>query len=313
MAKVFLTCFAPFKPFSSDELAVGLLSSLVDDLQRLEKSLEENPLSLHWCSEAMFFMKKIHTHFLLDFEKSKDVTSWEAIELLDEYMSATLDVLDLCNLLKSAISSLDRYRLMIDFTAKRLNDVRRSKFELERIEKENYNKFFYVKKLRDMNLNKEGLSKVKLKTTRRTNVHVLQAIRFTMSIISLFIFVSILHPNPIKIDKGFYFQLCRFDSSPHSIQKLVTAFCKKFQNAQVLNRSVLAENAMIEDAFIEFKGRLEDSSFDEAKSLEMLKKRALDLKEGLDLFEYGVNELFENVIEGRKRVINLITFKNNKA
>lgn len=315
MAKVFLTCFAPFKPSFSDELAVELLSSMVADLQRLQKSLEENPLSLQWCSEAMSVIKRMHSHFLLDYERSKNIASWESIHMLDEYMSATLDLLDLCNLLKSAISGLDRYRMMINFMVKRINEAAfstiTSKVELERLERENYNKFFDMKKFREMNFNKEGVSKVKLKT--RTNIHVWQAIRSTMSIISLFIFCSILHPIPVKIDEGFYTRLCNLDSSSHCIQNLVTLFDEKFQNTKGLRRPVLLENKMIEDAFAEIERHIDPTgevSFNEGKlaeSLQILKNRSLALKEGLDLLESEVNELFENVLQGRKRVINLIT------
>ncbi|XP_021760253.1 uncharacterized protein LOC110725091 [Chenopodium quinoa] len=311
---MFLTCFMSFKPSFSDELAVGLFSSMVDDLQRLLKSLEENPLSLRWCSEAMSVIKKTHSHFLFDFERSKVPASWEAIHVLDEYMSVTLDLLDFCNLLKSAISGLDRYRQLINFMIKRLKDatfsMSTSKIELERLERENYHKFFDVKNLREMNLNKE-VTKVKFKT--RTNMQVLQSIGSTMSIISLFIFCSILHPIHVKIDEGIYTDLCNSDSSSDCVQKLINCLNEKFKNAHDLRRPVLHENEVIEDAFAEFKGQIistREVSVDEgklAKSLEILKNKSLVLKEGLDLLESEVNELFENVIEGRKRIISLIT------
>uniref|UniRef100_A0A803L042 Uncharacterized protein n=1 Tax=Chenopodium quinoa TaxID=63459 RepID=A0A803L042_CHEQI len=304
-----------FKPSFSDELAVGLFSSMVIDLQRLLKSLEDNPLSLRWCSEAMSVIKKTHSHFLFDFERSKLPTSWEAVHVLDEYMSVTLDLLDFCNLLKSAISGLDRYRQLINFMIKRLKDATfstsTSKIELERLERDNYSKFFDVKNLREMNLNKEEVTKVKLKT--RTNMQVLQAIGSTMSIISLFIFCSILHPIHVEIDEGIYTDLCDSDSSSGCVQKLINCLNEKFKNAHDLRRPVLHENEVIEDAFAEFKGQIistRESSVDEGKltkSSEILKNKSLVLKEGLDLLESEVNELFENVIEGRKRIISLIT------
>ncbi|KNA14697.1 hypothetical protein SOVF_104510 [Spinacia oleracea] len=301
---MFLTCFTTFKQSFSDELAIGLFSSMVIDLQQLQKSLEENPFSLRWCSEAVSVVKKTHSHFL-DFE-----SSWEAVHMIDEYMSATLDLLDLCNLIKSAISGLDKYRMMIHFTVTRLNDVAfsssRSKVELERVERENYNEFFDVKKLRELKLNKEGVM-------TNTNMQVMQGIRSTMYVISLFIFCSILHPIQVTADEGFYVRFCNSGSSPDCIRKLVACFNEKYQNAQQFKRPVLHENEMVEDAFDEFKGIIvstREAGVDAgklAKSLETLKDKSLVLKEGLDLLEYEVDELFENVIEGRKRVINLLT------
>ncbi|KAL2893610.1 Histidinol-phosphate aminotransferase chloroplastic [Bienertia sinuspersici] len=309
------------KPEHTDALmkCAEVLSSLLIDLQWLQKSLEENPLSFRWCSDAMSIIKKTHSQFLADFERLEVPASWDVVHMLDEYLNATLDMLDLCNLLKSVISGLDRYRMMIDFMVNKLNDASfstmASKNEFEIIKRENHNKFFNVKKLREMNLDKDGVSKVKLKNG--TNMHALQAFRSTMSIISLFVFCSIRHPIPIKIDKELYTRFYNLDSSSNCIRKLITSLGERFQSAQELRRPVLLEIEMIEDAFANFKEHVMSSkkvTIDDkilAKTLEVLKKRSLALKEGLDLLECEVNELFENLIEGRARVINLITITNH--
>lgn len=318
MAKVFLTCFAHVKPLSSDELAIGLFSPLAIDLQHLQKSLEEKHPSLQWCSEAMFVIKKIHYHFLLYLERSKVPGSWEGVNVLDEYMRATLDLLDFCNLLKSTISGLDRHRMMVDFTVKRLEDTPFStvisKIELERLERENCNKLLDVKKWKEMTFNKVGVSGVKLKAN--SSMHVLEAVGRTMTIISQLIFCSILHPIPIKIDKGFYTGLPDLDLLSDCIQKLVASFTQRFQDAQHTGRQVLYENEMIEDVFTAFKAQIASAEEGDHKgalpeTVNMLKKISLALKQELDLFDCVVNESFEEVIKGRKQVIGLINANNH--
>lgn len=320
MAKVFLTCFAPFKPLYLDELAIGLFSSLSIDLQRLQKSLEDKPPCLRWCSEAVCVIKKIHSHFLCYLESSEVPPSWAGVEMLDEYMTASLDILDLCNLLRLALSSLDRHRMMVDAAINRLEghgfSIEASKIELERLERGRSDRFSEVEKWRETNFNKEEMSKMKMKAmTKSNNKHVLQVIRSTMSILSFLIICSILHPTPIEINEGIYTGLSGLDSFLDSIRKLVHCFGERVRAEKDKGRRVLYENEMVDDAYASLKLHVVNGVEKGVivEKVEKLRKRCVALKEGLDLFEGAMNELFEDVIKGRKRMIELITQNNHTA
>ncbi|KAL9234633.1 hypothetical protein vseg_009484 [Gypsophila vaccaria] len=317
MARVLLTCFAPSMPSCTNRSVAELFSSVAIDLQRLQESLEQNPPNLQWCREAMLVVKKTHRHFLEYLERTKESDPWEGVTMADEYMNASLDLLDLCNLLKSAITSVDRQRIMVDFMVKNVKDgsfmTMADKIELERNETEKSNNIFKFRKWREMNINERKFSKVKIKS--RTKMHVFQPISSIMSILSLFIFCSILHPIPIKIHKRFYRGFQNMDLFSESVRKLAITFGQKLQAVQGKGKSVLHENAMIQDALAaltaEFvSGKASEDEQKLAICLDRLKNSSLALKQGIDSFESVVNELFEDVIKGRKRVISLITTNN---
>ncbi|GAB4844824.1 hypothetical protein Ancab_038212 [Ancistrocladus abbreviatus] len=320
MAKVFLTCFSPFSPrekplisssIHATELASGVLLSLANDLQELRRSIEEKSISLHWCSEAMFIIKKMHSYFLLFSEKSQVPMSLDHASLMDEYLRGSLDLLDFCVFLKSATSSLDRYRLTVDFTVKKLfGDGFSSNYkkEIEGLARED-DKLFDVKRWKDkLNV----VSQTKLKCTN--NMHVVYIITSTMTTISLLIFCSMLHPMPIKFDEEIYCKFPDYNVLSNAIQKLVSCFYEISKCVGEKGRVSLLERSMIEDAIEQFKVQLtEGRELEKEKileSLEMLRKKSVALKEGLDVFESVVNEVFEDVINGRRKVVALITAKH---
>jgi hypothetical protein len=124
---LYLTCFSPFflreKPSSIhiDE-AINSFSSLLQDIKNLESSLTKNSLSLRWCLEATNLLRKMHFQFLDIFQESEEPMFWDGGNYTDEYMEDSLHILDFCNVLRSAISTMDRYRLIVDVAVKRFSD-----------------------------------------------------------------------------------------------------------------------------------------------------------------------------------------------
>ncbi|KAA8538614.1 hypothetical protein F0562_028192 [Nyssa sinensis] len=321
MGKFSLTCCSPSLLRETlscsnnvDDEAIVSFASLITDLEKLQKSLAENSKSLQWCKEAMVLLKKLHSEFLLLFEKFKVSISWDGVnDLLDEYMKETLNILDLCNLLKSTIFKIDRYGLMVDFAAKFLRDSvslsSPSKAEIERLEKES-KKLYGVENLKDVNLFKAGMSKTKCKDSA---VHVIYAVKIAMTIISMLICSVIICPIPIKIDKGGYCGFPQMKPFLNSVQNIIDYFEKKFQNAGDNTRLALKENAMIEKAIVEIKAQLikgitaDKENF--VTTIELLKQRSVVLKEGLQVLESEVNQVFEEVVKGRnqRKFDNVIT------
>ncbi|KAK9743314.1 hypothetical protein RND81_03G231600 [Saponaria officinalis] len=265
----------------------------------------------------MLVVKKTHSHFLDYFERTQDSNPLESVTMVDEYMSASLDLLDSCNLLKSAVTGLDRQRVMVEFMVKTVKDASfitmADKIKLERNEIEESNNLFKFTKWREMDVNERNVSKVKIRSRRK--MQVLQPISSIMSIISLFIFYSILHPIPVKIHERFYKGFQNMDLFSEYVRKLAITFGKKLQDVQGKGRSVLHENAMIQDTLAGFtaefvSGKAGKDERKLAERLDTLKDSSLALKQGIDLFESVVNELFEDVIKGRKRVIGLVTTNN---
>lgn len=88
------------RPSSSsniDESPQLLCSASAYHLRKLENSLSKGIISLKWCSEAIDFLKHMHSHFFLLIEKSEIPRSLEAVSCLNLNMEETLSLLDLCN------------------------------------------------------------------------------------------------------------------------------------------------------------------------------------------------------------------------
>ncbi|GAB2271944.1 hypothetical protein Dimus_006772 [Dionaea muscipula] len=290
------TPLIPSSSYSTTELASLLLPSLVVNLEELQRSLEEEEeeesISLHWCGKAMLLVKKMHYYHLL-------LSSVDQVKTLDEYMGESLDLLDLCIMLKTAISR----RLMVDYALKRfsLEKVEMGKLMVREGEEEDVTVVvFDVHKWKD----KIGkLPKTKLSST--SNI-----ISSTITTICLLIiFCSLLDPIFSKeIHRELVINLKSFTGS---LRKLIGCFCEGSSEMGI--KSVVFEDIMmVEKTIAELKlvQTTQGKGFEKQVMeiiLEVLGKRSAALKEGsLDLLESIVDEVFEDVVKGRRQVLELI-------
>ena len=127
MVRSVLLCFRPFSlagrsfcPLSAQD-ACAFYSFLSEDLRRLERSLAEGKVSLRWSVEAMNFLKKMQIELLALFKKCKlPITFGAEEDWFNQYMQETAMLLDFCNSLKSAISGINRYRMVVDLTVQKI-------------------------------------------------------------------------------------------------------------------------------------------------------------------------------------------------
>ncbi|XVF63275.1 hypothetical protein PTKIN_Ptkin09bG0074700 [Pterospermum kingtungense] len=255
MGRVLLTYFhqlllreKPISTFTNADEAVRVFGSLVTEIQKLESSLAENSLSLQWCTGVLNLLRKVHFHFLCFVQQFEPTV----LLCIEEYMKESLILLDFCNSLKSAISEMNRYRLVVDVAAEKLRTAS-AKSEIERLEREG--KKLYVMddhKGKIFNLfNQEIMSKTKEQRCEGLN----------------------------GINKN----------------------CGK---------PVLVENKMVESTVFHIKNQTSRRvAIDEEKymmSIDLLKNNAIALKEGLEMFESAVTELFEEAVKGRNKVLAMI-------
>lgn len=315
----FLTCFPILlrrgRPSSSrnniDE-PLRSFSSLVTDIDRLKTSLAGDCISLKWCSEAINLLRKMHFQFLLFMEKSNAPISREGINIVDEYMKETLDLLDLCNSLKLAMSGMGRYRLMVDFAVRKLHDHgfpdKMTKTEIESLESET-KKIYGAEKWKDMNPPKTDMSKTKGKNSA---VHFICAIKATHGAIGMLIFSALLYPIEITVNEEVYREFPQLKPLSLSLGRLVGCFWKKVEGVKAESGSVLKENQVIEKAVLDIKARvLKGKDVDQEKlrtSIDLLKKSSEALGVGIEMFESVVNELFEEIVQGRKKVLAMVDF-----
>lgn len=297
---------------NDNELASGLLSSLITDLQKLEKSLTENPISFQWCTEAMHVIRKGHSEFLLYFVgKSKVPISEDGVKWMDEYMGEAVYLMDLCNFFKSATSRISRYQLMVNFAVRKLYDptsiTATNKTEIERLEEE-HDKLYGIMRWKDETISKDEITGCRYKKTSSGTVN--YAIRTTITILSLFIFSVILYPIKIKLGEEVYHELHGLKLFLSSLKKLVSSFSERFLTDGDETELVLMESKMIKRAVEDIEAHILEGIENRdqfLKSIDLLEKRSMFLKDGVEMFEYVVNLVFEDVVEGRNKVLGMIT------
>lgn len=316
MGKVFLTCFPnfhlkggnPCPPLNDD--ALRFCSSLSEDLTKLEQSLVESSVSLRWSTEAMNMLKKMQVQFLMLAEKSSlplsldDDDDW-----LDKYMKETVMLLDFCNLLKNAISGMERYRMVVDFTVKKLNDnssVAANRTAIEQLEKES-TKLQNVEKWGEAQIDKIISECGKWKKSTHP---VMLAVESTMIIVSLILVSAVTSPVSIDTGRDVSNEFPQLGSFAASFVTLIYRFRERIRRPEASLNLGFIEKEMVEKMVTDLKKQVAEGMIEDRENLlesvDMLKKRSVDLKKGLEMFDSAVNEVFEEVIRGRKKLLEML-------
>ncbi|KAF9670648.1 hypothetical protein SADUNF_Sadunf13G0090700 [Salix dunnii] len=312
-----VACFSSFflreKPSSIHiEEAMNSFSSLLQDIKNLESSLTKNSLSLRWCSEATNLLRKMHFQFLHIFQESEVPMFWDGGKYVDEYMRYSLHILDFCNVMRLAHSTMDRYCLLVDVAVKNISDEGNSgsavnMTEIEKLERE-WLKLYGIENWKNVNLYKTGRWKTKTKDNIFRAAHV---VRRTMNIVCLLLFCAIFYPVSIEVDEEVYRDFPQLKLFSSSLRKLVCCFFEERQGVKDNSRPVLAETKMVESAVEELRGEILNGGVPLnkeklRKTIDSLQNSSLALKEGLGIFDSAVNELFQDVMKGRNMILGLV-------
>jgi hypothetical protein len=290
---------------------MNTFSSLLIDIKNLESLLAKNSLSLQWCLEATNLLKKMHFQFLEIFQKSEVPMFWDGGNYLDEYMEESLNILDFCNALRSAISTMDRYRLIVDVAVRRFSDEgylgsAMNMTEIEKLERE-WQKLYGFENWKIVNLYKTGRPKTKTKDDEFCASY---AVRRTMNTVCSLLFSAIFYPAPIEKDEEVYRDFSQLKLFPSSLRKLVCCFSEERRGFNDNSRPVLVETKMVGSAVEDFKVQiLKGVALNKeklGKSIDSLQKSSLALKEGLEMFDSVVNELFQEVVKGRNEILGMV-------
>ncbi|XP_042961031.1 uncharacterized protein LOC122295844 isoform X2 [Carya illinoinensis] len=248
---------------------IKLFCSLNSDIERLNTSLAGDSISLKWCSEAINLLRKMHSHFLLFFEKFHISVLWDG-----------------------------KLR-----NGGNISDATTKITEIERLVSESQ-KIYGVEKWRDTNLFKTDMLKTKSKDS---TICFIYAITSSMRLVGMLVFSALLYPISITMDKEVYWVSPQLKSFSVSIGKLVGCFLKVLEGVKDKSRPILVENKVIEKTVLDIKAQvLKGKAVDQEKLINLLKQSSLVLKEGMEMFESVVDELFEEVVKGRNEVLAMV-------
>ncbi|KAG5575334.1 hypothetical protein H5410_055468 [Solanum commersonii] len=272
---------------------MALFASLTTEIKNLQSSLlSNNSLTLQWCVEAMTLLKKLHSQFLLIIlEKSKVIPfTWINDDMLNLYMNESLYIMELCNMLKSSSFKINMYHLTIDTTIKNLNHYEAKTFaNMQPIEQRD-NKRILIQEMQ-----------------RGCCSSLICTIRVAMSLLSYILLNVFMYPTKN------YNRICCKYSSPiksfkDSVNELATEFQRKYYKDGERGVIRFYEYEEMEKAIMEAKEEFK-SGYEEEETKrikDVILQKSIALKVGLEKFESQVNQVFEEVLKGRNKLLQMV-------
>eukprot|EP00249_Psilotum_nudum_P006165 c19504_g1_i1 orf=314-1327(-) len=303
-------------------------SKLSQGLDNLERLLSSDFITLEWLSYGVEFLKSTHSGLVLLIEKlqlpiSRPCEGWVA-----EYMDETVKLLDVCNVLKVGVKGMEHYQMLVEAVAaalRRMGGVGRAvrgidaldtcKEEVERLQTENKN-------LVESKIEADGRLYFNLNDKHAESKFViwngLWGVMFAVKNVSSFVSWMLLwglvyagNSSSLKFEMvSFGSPWCasfvRLQQRVHeAISKIQganndpAAFVHEFDSLQRLLRDIREQLRPINrHAF------LDSAESSKAKqAVHQLGQRSLNFKGGLDILDWLLNDLFDDIVEGRNKLL----------
>lgn len=303
MGRTFTACLSPFHQRKcvfhiTNSETMALFASFTKEIKNLQSSLlSNNSLTLQWCVEAMTLLKKLHSQFLLIIlEKSKGIHfTWINDDMLNLYMNESLNIMELCNMLKSSSFKINMYHLTIDTTIKNLNHHEAKAFASMQPIVQRDNKSILIQEMQ-----------------RDCCSSLVCTIRVAMSLLSYILLNVFMYPTKnYKVEV--VDRICCKYSSPiksfkDSVNELATEFQRKYYKDGERGVIRFYEYEEMEKAIVEakekFKSGYEEEEIKRIK--DVIFQKSIALKPGLEKFELQVDQVFEEVLKGRNKLLQMV-------
>ncbi|KAJ8551275.1 hypothetical protein K7X08_000645 [Anisodus acutangulus] len=257
----------------------------------------------------MTLLKKLHSEFLLIIlEKSKVPFTWTSVinDFLNLYMNESLNIMELCNMLKSSSSKINLYHLRVGATIKNLNNYQAEAFA---------NMQSILQRDNKRNIIHGGLNNQEMQ--RDCYSSLIYTIRVAMSLLS-FIFLSVfLYPTnnyKLEVDRIICCNSSPIKSFRESLDELATDFQRKYYKDGQRRVMGFYEYQEMEKAIMQAKEKLKRGYGEDEEEIKRKKdvilQKSVTLKAGLEKFESQVNQVFEEVLKGRNKLLHMVGKSN---
>ena len=317
-------------------LLAAFCSSLVDGLAHLEATLSAedddggggSAVSMRWCADAMRLVRRMQRDLLAVFRSADaraDPCGGE--DWLEQYMQETAALLDFCNAFKSAVSRMHRYCMVVDFAAQvgcagaggvaaslvaesagppketdapsspaaavraKLSDVKAVVSEAERL----------------------GGKIISSSTGSGSMVLVTLVAKITMAVVATSVLHALTHASPPSLlddDVGVggshqrSSTLARADV-PEQLRPWRESLSAINERVAALPASI-AEHESVVTAVRDMIGGKTEGSEDH---VEVLRTRSGELREGVEMFDCVLDQVFDEVIRGRNEMLGIFRDK----
>jgi hypothetical protein len=311
-------------------LLAAFCASLVDGLARLESTLSSS-VSIRWCADAMRLVRRMQRDLLAVF-RSADAPvaaadcpgagdSW-----LEQYMQETAALLDLCNALKSAVSRMHRYCMVVDFAAQvhgcRAGATAASLVAAGTAASEGTDApssaVAVHGKLSDVRAvvrEAERLGRKILSSGGGSVVLVTLVAKITMAVVATSVLHALTHTSPLPplddeddVGAGGAHQcssaLARV-AVPEQLRPWRESLSAINDRVAALPASI-AEHESVATAVRDMIGGKMEGSEDH---VELLRARSGELREGVETFDCVLDQVFDEVIRGRNEMLGIFRDK----
>ncbi|XP_055834453.1 uncharacterized protein LOC129903006 [Solanum dulcamara] len=302
MGRAFIACLSPFHQRKcifhvTNSESMALFASFTTEIKNLQLSLlSNNFLTLQWCVEATTLLKKLHSEFLLIIlDKSKVIPfTWINDDLLNLYMNESLNIMELCNMLKSSSFKINMYHLTIDATIKNLNNYEAEAFANMQPIVQRDNKRILIQEMQ-----------------RDCCSSLICTIRVGMSLLSYILSSVFMYPTKNYklevVDRTFCKNSSTIKSFRDSVNELATEFQRKYYKDGQRGVIGFYEYEEMEKAIMQAKEKFKRGYEEEIKrNKDVILQKSAALKAGLEKFESQVNQVFEEVLKGRNKLLHMI-------
>ncbi|XP_040384677.1 uncharacterized protein LOC102706330 [Oryza brachyantha] len=305
-------------------------------------------VSMRWCADAMRMVMRMQRELLVMFKKA-DVPVGGAVSYggggggggggddgggcwFEHYMQETAALLDFCNAFKSAVSRLHRYCMVVDFAAQvgslvaddgssggwlqedqpaddavrdRLSDVRAVVSEAERL----------ARKIMSSTSSAGGDDD----DDASGMVVVMLVAKITMAVVSMFVLQALTSPIiPLATDDR-----CTFGHAAVPVPELqpwresLSVITDRFprrpsvaehERVAMVVRSMMV-NTKTEGSETDENGKQQEDEDEMVRHVELLRTRSGELREGVEMFDCVLDEVFDEVIKGRNEMLGIFRDK----
>ncbi|KAE8821168.1 hypothetical protein D1007_00794 [Hordeum vulgare] len=314
-------------------LLAAFCSSLVDGLAHLEATLSAedddggggSAVSMRWCADAMRLVRRMQRDLLAVFRSADapvtvDAGSCAGEDWLEQYMQETAALLDFCNAFKSAVSRMHRYCMVVDFAAQvgcagaggiaaslvaestapsspaatvrgNLSDVKAVVSEAERL----------------------GGKIISSSGGSGSMVLVTLVAKITMAVVATSVLHALTHASPpslLEDDVGVGGAHQRSSTLaraavPEQLRPWRESLSAINERVAALPASI-AEHESVVTAVRDMIGGRTEGSEDHA---ELLRTRSGELREGVEMFDCVLDQVFDEVIRGRNEMLGIFRDK----
>ncbi|XP_062182284.1 uncharacterized protein LOC133886594 [Phragmites australis] len=313
-------------------------ASLVEGLAHLENTLDvdgggggSGSVSMRWCADAMQLVKRMQREMLAIFRKADVpvavVSSCGAGEWFDHYMQETAALLDFCNAFKAAVSRLHRYCMVVDIAAQ-VGRAAVSSLLVSGIaapcagwasEPVQEAPAAVRDKMKSVKVAVTEAERLGMKIMSGAGgdaggmVVVTLVAKITTSVLSMFVLQALASPSHL------YAGGVRPTTLSSAVVPELEPWCESLSliHARFPCRATVAEHEQVATVVQDLiNGRTDDGGGHGGQEeellrrhVELLRARSGELREGVEMFDCVLDEVFDEVIRGRNEMLGILRDK----